>query len=287
VTSPTLTIRSFPFLAGVLLLLAGCTAALPAPAGGDIILATTTSTQDSGLLEVLIPAFEQQSSYRVKPIAVGSGQALKMGETGNADVLLVHAPQAERQLMEAGYGLDRWMVMHNHFLIVGPPADPARVRSLDAVQAFQVIAQAGALFVSRGDDSGTHKMELNLWRQAGLPLQGSWYMESGQGMGATLRIASERRAYTLTDRASFLSLRSGLELEVFSREDPSLLNVYHVITIHPEKWPRVNRAGARAFAEFLVSREGQELITRFGADQYGEPLFIPDGGKSEADLGLE
>jgi tungstate transport system substrate-binding protein len=190
-------------------------------------------------------------------------------------------------LMEAGYGLDRWMVMHNHFLIVGPPADPAGVRSLDAVQAFQVIAQAGALFVSRGDDSGTHKMELNLWRQAGLPLQGSWYMESGQGMGATLRIASERRAYTLTDRASFLSLRSGLELEVFSREDPSLLNVYHVITIHPEKWPRVNRAGARAFAEFLVSREGQELITRFGADQYGEPLFIPDGGKSEADLGLE
>ncbi|HKZ55973.1 MAG TPA: substrate-binding domain-containing protein [Anaerolineales bacterium] len=262
------------------------TPAAKAPAASDILLATTTSTQDSGLLDVLVPAFEQSTGYVVKVVAVGTGQALKMGEEGNADVLLVHAPESERSFMEAGFGADRWLVMHNDFVIVGPTSDPAEVRGASlAADAFRQMAAASTCFISRGDDSGTHKMELRLWEGAALTPAGDWYQESGQGMAATLRIAAEKGAYTLTDRATYLALRSGLDLVILVEGDPALLNIYHVITVSPERWPDVNAEGARAFAEFLVSAEGQALIGEFGLAQFGGPLFVPDAGKVEQDLG--
>lgn len=269
---------------GLLLSLAACT-----PTGSELILATTTSTQDSGLLDVLIPRFEAQSGYTVKVVAVGTGQALKMGEKGDADVLLVHAPDAEKEFMEAGYGAERRLVMHNDFLIAGPPQDPARIRTTPGpAEALTSIFHASAPFVSRGDDSGTHKIELSLWARAGLdPSAQPWYVESGQGMSATLIIASEKGAYTLTDRAAFLANRANLRLEILFEDDPALLNIYHVITVNPQRWPQVNAEGATAFADFITSAEIQELIGQFGMEQYGQPLFFPDAGKSEADLGTD
>jgi tungstate transport system substrate-binding protein len=260
---------------------------IPAPANPDIILATTTSTQDSGLLDVLIPAFEAVSGYSVKTVAVGTGQALTMGEEGNADVLLVHAPASEVTFMENGFGSDRRLVMHNDFILVGPSADPAGVKGLGALEAMKAIAATGATFVSRGDDSGTHKKELDLWKKAGVdPAGQAWYLESGQGMGATLTIASEKAAYTLTDRATYLANKDNLQLVIPSEGDPTLLNVYHVIAVNAEKWPAVNLDGAAAFADFLVSAAGQALIGSFGVEEFGQPLFIPDAGKAEEELGL-
>ena len=260
---------------------------IPAPANPDIILATTTSTQDSGLLDVLIPAFEAVSGYSVKTVAVGTGQALAMGEEGNADVLLVHAPASEVTFMENGFGSDRRLVMHNDFILVGPSADPAGVKGLGALEAMKAIAATGATFVSRGDDSGTHKKELDLWKKAGVdPAGQAWYLESGQGMGATLTIASEKAAYTLTDRATYLANKDNLQLVIPSEGDPTLLNVYHVIAVNAEKWPAVNLDGAAAFADFLVSAAGQALIGSFGVEEFGQPLFIPDAGKAEEELGL-
>jgi tungstate transport system substrate-binding protein len=254
-------------------------------AAGDLILATTTSTQDSGLLDVLVPAFEQATGYTVKTVAVGSGQALKMGEEGNADVLLVHSPAAEKQLVEAGFGVDRTLVMHNSFLVVGPPGDPAGIKDMTSVpDAFAKVAGTPATFVSRGDESGTHTKELGYWTKAGIEPAGDWYLESGQGMGATLQIASEKAGYTLTDIATWLALRDGLALEPLVTADPSLLNPYHVIVVNPEKWPKVNNAGARAFAGFLLSAEGQQMIGEFGVAEFGQQLFVPDGGKTESDL---
>jgi len=259
----------------------------PAASGAkEIILATTTSTQDSGLLDVLIPAFQQQTGYNVKTIAVGTGQALKMGEQGNADVLLVHAPASEKQFMDAGYGTDRRLVMHNDFVIVGPPQDPAGVKSAQSpAEAFQKIAAMGAAFVSRGDDSGTHKMELSLWQAAGVKPEGAWYLQSGQGMGPTLKIASEKNAYTLTDRATYLALQPTLDLAILVGKDPSLLNVYHVILVNPARWPKVNVTGGRALADYLTSAEGQGMIAQFGVEKYGQPLFFADAGKTDAELG--
>lgn len=258
------------------------------PAAKEIILATTTSTQDSGLLDVLIPIFEGRSGYTVKTVAVGTGQALKMGEDGNADVLLVHAPSAEKELMKGGFGVERLLVMHNDFVIVGPADDPAGIKGdVSAVEALVKIASAAAAFVSRGDDSGTHKAELALWKSGEIDPQGDWYIESGQGMAATLKIAGEKAAYTLTDRATYLATREGLGLEILVEGDPVLLNVYHVITVNPEKWPKVNNAGATAFAQFLIDGETQKVIGEFGVDKYGQPLFFPDADKTDADLGLE
>jgi tungstate transport system substrate-binding protein len=255
------------------------------PAAGDLILATTTSTQDSGLLDVLIPAFEAQTGYTVKTVAVGSGQALKMGEEGNADVLLVHSPAAERALVEAGFGIDRRLVMHNAFLVVGPPADPAGITGMTSVpEAFAKIAGSASTFVSRGDESGTHTKELGYWSKAGIEPTGDWYLQSGQGMGATLQIASEKGAYTLTDIATWLAQRASLTLESLVTEDPSLLNPYHVITVNPATWPKVNAAGATAFADFLLSAEGQRMIGAFGVAEFGQQVFVPDGGKTESDL---
>jgi len=269
----------------LILALGTCT---KAPTKPTLILATTTSTQDSGLLDVLVPLFEKQTGYRVKTVAVGTGAALQMGRDGNADVLLVHAPAAEKEFMEAGWGKDRFLVMHNDFVIVGPGADPAGIRGLPtATEAFRRIAAASATFISRGDASGTHQLELKLWDKAGIDPKGqAWYVESGQGMGATLTIASEKNAYTLTDRATYLAYRTSLKLEILVEGDPALLNVYHVITVNPEKWPKVNYEGALAFARFLIDPATQEIIGRFGVDKFGQPLFYPDANKTDEELGL-
>lgn len=249
-----------------------------APANPTLILATTTSTQDSGLLDVLIPMFEEQTGYTVQTVAVGTGQALKMGEEGNADVLLVHAPKSEEAFMEAGFGKDRAPVMHNDFIIVGAESDPAQILGMtSAIEAFEKIYELNATFISRGDDSGTHKKELDVWAKAELePAGQTWYLESGQGMGATLTITSEKSAYTLTDRGTFLAQAENLDLVVILEGDPPLLNPYHVITVNPEKYPNINYEGAMAFYNFMIDAETQKVISEFGIDLYGEPLFFPD-----------
>lgn len=274
------------YLLVMLVILAACAPA--APANKDLILATTTSTQDSGLLDELVPVFQEDTGYVVKTVAVGTGEALEMGRQGNADVLLVHAPASEKELMDEGYGSERLLVMHNDFIIVGPPADPAAIKGTPtAVEAFQKIAAAEAPFISRGDDSGTHKMELAIWKKAGITPEGDWYQESGQGMGATLKIASEKQAYTLTDRATYLANKDTLGLDILVEGDAGLLNVYHVIVVNPEKYPKVNVDGAKAFATFLTSKATQALIGEFGKEKFGQPLFFPDADKTDADLGLE
>lgn len=258
------------------------------PQNKTIILATTTSTQDSGLLDLLVPAFERQSGYVVKIIAVGTGQALKMGERGDADVLLVHAPSAEIELIESGAAVERQLVMYNDFVIVGPTPDPAGIRGLTlAGEAFRQIAASGAAFVSRGDDSGTHKKELSIWQGESISPDENKYLESGQGMGATLRIASEKDAYTLTDRATFLAQSDTLDLEILVEGDAALLNIYHVMSVNPQRWPAVNADGARSWSDFLTSEETQVTIGRFGVEEFGQPLFFPAAEKSEAELGLE
>ncbi|HUI88223.1 MAG TPA: substrate-binding domain-containing protein [Anaerolineales bacterium] len=267
-------------------------AAIPTASSSDqnLILATTTSTQDSGLLDVLVPLFEQQTGYIVKTVAVGTGAALQLGQQGNADVLLVHAPSSEVTYMNGGFGKDRFLVMHNDFIIVGPSSDPAKIKGdTDAVDAFKKIAAAGATFISRGDQSGTNTKELALWKSAGIDPAGTkpaWYVSTGQGMGATLTITSQKGAYTLSDRATYLAYQSNLQLEVLVEKDNSLLNVYHVITVNPDKWPKVNYTGALAFANWIVSPAIQDVIGKFGVDKYGQQLFVPDAGKSDADLGL-
>ena len=247
------------------------------PAEKAVILATTTSTQDSGLLDDLIPPFEKQTGYVVKTIAVGSGQAIAMGKRGEADVLLVHSPAAEQALVADGAGVHRRRVMHNDFVLVGPAADPAGVVQHTAKEAFQRIAASKSLFLSRGDNSGTHAQELKLWRAAGIVVEGqSWYQQTGQGMGQTLAIAAEKKAYTLSDRGTYLALRKKLGLPLLHEGDPSLRNVYHVIEVNPARFPKVNAAGARAFADFMVSKAVQGRIQEFGIARYGSPLFFPD-----------
>lgn len=257
-------------------------------ASKTVILATTTSTQDSGLLDLLIPVFEKESGYQVKTISVGSGQAMKMGERGEADVLLVHFPDAEKKFMADGFGSSRRLVMHNDFVIVGPTADPAKVKGAgSSADALKRIALTGSLFISRGDNSGTHAKEKVLWKAAGVNSDGQkWYQQTGLGMGQTLNVAAEKKGYTLTDRATFLALKKHLGLVVLVEGDSRLLNIYHVIEINAARWPRVNVAGGRAFADFMVSDNSRGIIGRFGADKFGAPLFFPDAGKNPASLGL-
>ncbi len=276
------------------LFLAACASATPVatqapkPDNPNLILATTTSTQDSGLLDVLIPAFEQKTGYTVQTVAVGSGEAMKMGQECNADVLLVHSPAAEKTFMESNYGSDRRLVMHNDFIIVGPASDPAGIKgSATAVDAFTKIANAQAPFISRGDNSGTNAKELAIWKLANITPEGSWYTESGQGMGATLQIASEQAEYTLIDRATYLANKDKLQLENLVEGDASLLNIYHVIEVNPANCPKVNNTGAVAFADYVVSPEAQTLIGNFGTDKYGQALFTPDAGKDESTLGTK
>ena len=265
---------------------ADTTTSAPAPATPALILATTTSTQDSGLLDELVPAFEKATGYQVKTVAVGTGQALTMGRQGNADVLLVHAPAKETTFMDGGYGVDRRLVAHNYFLVAGPAADPAGIGTAKtATEAFTKIAAAKATFVSRGDGSGTETKELAIWEKAGVTPKGqAWYLQSGQGMGATLQIASQKVGYTLTDDATFTTNTSKLKLTSLVKGDPFLLNIYHVIGVNPGKWPKVNSVGAKAFADFVTSSAGQELIAGFGKAKYGQSLFVADAGKKEADV---
>jgi len=257
----------------------------PAPQNKDVILATTTSTVDSGLLDVLIPIFEQRTGYRVKTIAVGTGQALAMGEKGEADVLLCHAPEAERKLVDSGTVTNYQLVMHNDFILVGPSSDPAGIKGKGSVAALGLIAQKEAVFVSRGDDSGTNKKELAIWKAAGVTPQGKWYQQSGQGMGATLLMASEKEGYTLTDRATYLAQKANVRLAVLSEGDKALLNIYHVMQVSPAKFTKVNADGAKAFVEFMVAPDIQKMIGEFGKEKFGQSLFFPDAGKKMEELG--
>jgi tungstate transport system substrate-binding protein len=252
----------------------------------SIILATTTSTQDSGLLDVLIPAFEKESGYIVKTISVGSGQALKMGEKGEADVLLAHSPDAEKKLVEQGFGINRRLVMHNDFVIVGPSTDPARIKGIKSVkEAFKKIANSNAPFFSRGDNSGTHVLETRLWKAAEVITEGQpWYQQTGLGMGQTLNISAEKKAYTITDRGTYLSLKKTLGLEILVEGDALLLNVYHVMEVNPAKWPKVNAAGGKTFADFVVSKKAQDIIRIFGIEKFGSALFSPDAGRKDMEL---
>lgn len=251
----------------------------------SLILATTTSTQDSGLLDELLAAFTADAGWVVKPIPVGSGQALELGRRGEADVLLVHSPAAEEKLVAEGVTGRRLLVMHNDFVLVGRQSDPAGIRGLATVDALRHIADSSTRFVSRGDDSGTHALEQQLWDSAGIVPRGAWYIATGQGMGATLRVASETGGYTLTDRATYLAQRDTLALAVLNEGDPSLLNVYHVIEITQKAGDRVQPDGAAAFADWIVSPPAQQMIGAFGRAEFGEELFTPDAGKSENSLG--
>jgi len=258
--------------------------AAPQPGSRTVILSTTTSTQDSGLLEVLVPLFERQTGYTVKTIAVGTGQALALAARGEADVTLAHAPRLEQRYVAEGKMLNRRLVMYNDFVIVGPDADPAAIRGTPrAVDALRKVAGVGAGFVSRGDQSGTHVLERALWKEAGLEPARSWYVESGQGMGQTLQIADERRAYTITDRGTYLAFQRRLALVILVERDRPLLNVYAVLEVNPANGPRVNPQGGKAFADFMVAPGTQALIKTFGVDRYGQPLFVPIAGLSEAE----
>ena len=255
----------------------------------EVILATTTSVQDSGLLDVLVPEFEKESGYNLKVIAVGTGQTLAMGQRGDADVLVVHAPASEKALIDDGSAINRRLVMHNDFIIVGPEKDPAGIAGMtSAVDAMKKIADTGSTFVSRGDDSGTNKMELSLWKKAEVEPEGeSWYEQSGQGMGPTLQIANQKDGYTLTDRGTYLAQGENLSLTLLVEGDPVLLNVYSVMEVNPDKFDLVNGAGGKAFADFMVSEKAQQMIGEFVDKKSGKPLFIPDADKTYEDLGME
>ncbi len=255
-------------------------------AGQVVLLATTTSTQDSGLLDVVVPLFEKRTGYVVKTISVGTGQALALGGRGEADVVLVHAPEAEKKYLAEGTLVNRRLVMHNDFIVVGPKEDPAQIGGLKkASDALRRIAGTKAAFVSRGDNSGTHQLERRLWKEGGLDPSGDWYLQSGQGMGQTLAIALEKRAYTLTDRGTYLALKRRLTLDILVERDTSLLNIYSVMEVNPARFPKVNAAGGKAFADFMISPVAQEVIKSFGVEKFGEPLFYQDAGKREEELG--
>ncbi len=258
----------------------------PADAQSNIVIvSTTTSTQDSGLLDVLVPMFERKSGLTVKTISVGTGQALALAARGEADVTLAHAPGLEKKYVSEGKMSNRRLVMYNDFVVIGPPDDPAKIKGLPkAVDALERIARSRSRFVSRGDKSGTHALELALWKQAGIEPKGAWYIESGQGMGQTLGIANDRRAYTLTDRATLLAFRKRVDLPILVEKDRPLLNIYSVMEVNPANGPRVNARGGRAFADFMLEPETQAVIESFGVEKYGQPLFVPVAGKKDEDL---
>jgi len=277
--------RRFAILALALLAVAVTPLHAQPPASRTMILSTTTSTQDSGLLDVLVPQFERKTGYSVKTISVGTGQALALAARGEADVTLAHAPALEEKYVDEGKMLNRRLVMYNDFAIIGPEADPAKIKGeKSAVAALTRIAEAKARFVSRGDKSGTHTLELNLWKQAGITPAAPWYIESGQGMGATLGIAADRQAYTITDRATLLAFAKRVGLKVMVEGDRPLLNIYSVMEVNPANGPKVNAAAGKAFADFMLLPETQAVIKTFGVDKYGQPLFVPVAGKNEEDL---
>ncbi|HBA87191.1 MAG TPA: tungsten ABC transporter substrate-binding protein [Geobacter sp.] len=282
--------RMLPLFFALMLVSAAASVSTGWAAEKALILATTTSTQDSGLLDVLLPIFEKQSGYFVKTISVGSGQAMKMGERGEADVLLVHSPEAEKAFMAGGFGVNRKLVMHNDFLLLGPAKDPAKVRGAKtAAEALKAIAGSGSLFLSRGDNSGTHAKEKGLFKAAGIKPEGQkWFQQTGLGMGETLNVAAEKDGYLLADRGTYLALnkKKHLGLQIMVEGEPKLLNIYHVIEVNPAKWPKANNAGAKAFSDFIVSKKAQDIIAVFGKKEFGAPLFFPDAGKKPESLGL-
>jgi len=232
-----------------------------------------------------VPMFEKKTGMTVKTISVGTGQALALAARGEADVALVHAPPVERRYVEEGKMRNRRLVMYNDFVVIGPEDDPAKIKGMaKAVDALKRIAGTQSRFVSRGDKSGTHVLELGLWKQAGIEPKGAWYIESGQGMGQTLGIANDRRAYTITDRGTWLAFQKRISLPVLVEKDKPLLNMYSVMEINPANGPRVNVAGGKAFADFMVAPETQAVIKIFGIDKYGQPLFVPVAGKTDADF---
>ena len=266
-----------------------CAMWAPAPAAlaqsTTVILSTTTSTQDSGLLDTLVPLFEKKTGFTVKTISVGTGQALALAARGESDVALVHAPSHERKYVEDGKMQNRRLVMYNDFVIIGPEDDPAKIKGIPkAAEALKRIADTQSRFVSRGDKSGTHLLELGLWKQAGVEPTGVWYIESGQGMGQTLGIANDRRAYTITDRGTWLAFQKRISLPILVEKDKPLLNIYSVMEVNPANGPRVNVGGGKAFADFMVAPDTQAVIKSFGIDKYGQPLFVPIAGKSDADF---
>jgi tungstate transport system substrate-binding protein len=274
-------VRALTVLAALLLAMAPCAAETA------VILATTTSTQDSGLLDVLIPLFEKKTGHAVKTLSVGTGQALALAAKAEADVALVHAPALEKRYVAEGKLINRRLVMYNDFVIAGPAQDPAKIRGLArAVDAMKKIAESQSRFVSRGDQSGTHLLERALWKDAGVEPRGARYIESGQGMGQTLGIAEDRVAYTLTDRATYLAFQKRISLVILVEKDRPLLNVYSVLEVNPSNGPRVNAAGGKAFADFMLAPETQAVIKAFGVDKYGQALFVPIAGKRDEDLGL-
>ena len=261
-------------LAVVVLVLAGCEQAHDE--AKTLTLATTTSTRDSGLLDLLVPMFEKETGIEVKVVAVGSGQALELGRRGDADVLLTHAPDAEEQFMAEGHAEQRRGVMHNDFVLVGPQTDPAQIKDQTPItEAFRRIASSSSPFISRGDESGTHMKEKKIWREAEIEPQGDWYVRAGAGMAEALRIASEKRAYTLADRGTFLSQRDRLDLTIHFEGDPLLRNPYAVIVVSSKKHPGVNHQAASRFSEFLLSPKVQRIISEFGVERFGQPLFFP------------
>ncbi|MGV8145613.1 MAG: substrate-binding domain-containing protein [Alkaliphilus sp.] len=274
--------RNYKRMLGVVLILVlgivvitGCTQEEP----GSIILATTTSTENSGLLDYIIPVFEEETGIEVKVVAVGTGKALQMGRDGEADVLLVHAKEREITFVEEGHGTERFEVMYNDFVIIGPKDDPADLLNnakADIIAGFVLINEGEFEFVSRGDDSGTHTKERNLWAEAGIEPSGDWYISAGRGMGDVIQMADEKQAYTLTDRATFLALRETIDLVVSLEGDSKLFNQYGIIPVNPEKNDAINHDGAMEFANWILSDEAQKLIAGFGVEKFGQALFIPN-----------
>ena len=252
-----------------------------------VILATTTSVQDSGLLDQLVPEFQRQSGYTVKTIAVGSGQALAMADRGEADVVIAHDPETEKQLVSTGKAAQS-VLMHNDFVVIGPSSDPAGIKqATSAADALKRIAEKSAAFISRGDKSGTNNFELKQWKAASITPSGSWYQESGQGMGQTITIASQKQAYTITDRATYLATKDSSGLAILYEGTPDMLNVYDVLPVTAKAGSRVNVAGGEAFAEFMLSPTVQAEIGQFGKDKYGIALFDPDAGQTAQQIEQE
>jgi tungstate transport system substrate-binding protein len=246
----------------------------------EITLATTTSTRDSGLLDYLLPEFTKDTGYKVNVVAVGTGQALKLGQDGNADVVLVHSKPDEEKFVAEGYGIKRYQVMYNDFIIVGPESDPAGIKNAKtAAQALKMISEKKATFISRGDDSGTHKFEKRLWKAEKIEPKGDWYISAGRGMGEVLNMADEKKAYAIADRGTYLSMKDKLSLKIIFEKSGDLKNQYGVIAVSPKKYPKINAKGAEAFINWLLSDKGQKEIESYGKEKYGQSLFIPNANK--------
>ncbi|NMB27253.1 MAG: solute-binding protein [Tissierellia bacterium] len=247
--------------------------------GGRIILSTTTSTQDSGLLDYILPVFEEETGIEVDVIAVGTGKALQMGKDGEADILLVHAKASEEEFVAEGHGLERHDVMYNDFILVGPEEDPLKLKENfpnDILEGLKTISEKEAIFVSRGDDSGTHKKELSIWKEAEIEPEGEWYLSAGSGMGDVLKITDEKQGYTITDRATYLNMKDTLDLEVIIEGDENLFNQYGIIPVNPDKSDKINAEGAKTFMDWLLSEDTQKLIGEYGVEEFGMPLFVPN-----------